>query len=997
MDMSKIVGGVLKEGYLEKQPQSKGIDRFRNKSWKKRYFVLKQKSLYYYKEKGDRSHKGRVDLHDSMVEVVEDVTKTEFTFKILQSKQHFLYIRASSSEEMKAWVDTLMENGMPLKTKDGIITKKVTVDPNEEKEEIYDVPEAQLAARMSFGVMFKDENDLYYQQFTLLLDLEKAEMHILKEGLIHKSLRIRNMDNIAHSTKAESRLPSGKKLVPVRFQILKGQKALKDYEFNLGTPQDAKSLEDLLHKVIDDNVGSIYMQLSFSPIHWGFCEVRAGDATSRWIKNQWVIVDTKRMLIFQDYEATFPLWVISLEGAKVFREGKFSIEIKCPLLDYALRFRKASETQQWFDSLEKGALEYIDRVPNMEKFKESNDTEKNISLHLNTLEKYGVKPLVSGPTFIACWGNGEQGQLGTRTKDSIILPTQLDYLVRKNVNFISASKWGNFSVALTSEGNCYIWGKGRKGELGIGEARLQNSSPYAVTSLRNSKIVRVSCGATHCLALSSEGEAFSWGAGSFGQLGHGLPDDYYYPKKIDAFEGILCTEVAAGGYHSAFVLESTKQLFLCGRNAHGQLGLGAVVQNEFLPVKSPLCAVGPVICVSLGYDFSAAVVQSGQLFTWGNGQRGKLGVNDVQDRLEPTHVSWFDVKNLKVVRVDCGEQHMLALANNRRVYSWGAYELNGLGKNRDRIVPSRIKPITDVTFIQAGASHSFFINTEGHLFAYGLNSNAELGVGRISNQPEMVQTILSEDLKVSSAVAGCNFSLAIIEGVGDVIKITDSSILKNEFNSGAIGVRSSNHEKREDSLDALYEKEIIGKFLDKNDPARKKLTEMNSTDSDYPPPPGLEVGVISQAVTADDENITLVASSDNFEVAVNEVLAILETELPAEPKSEITEAQLPLQETEFPEIIDVESVELVNFLSNDESPKASPVIENIMTHPHFPDGWKRAVDAKSGKVYFYNKSRQETKWESDFMKYMDALNEDASKKISKKILLSKEGWWITIG
>ena len=62
----------------------------------------------------------------------------------------------------------------------------------------------------------------------------------------------------------------------------------------------------------------------------------------------------------------------------------------------------------------------------------------------------------------------------------------------------------------------------------------------------------------HSLAITEDGEVFSWGDNAFGQLGRdfGAEGDHSKPAKV--MEGLKATDIAAGGCHS-FVTEFTVQ------------------------------------------------------------------------------------------------------------------------------------------------------------------------------------------------------------------------------------------------------------------------------------------------------------------------------------------------------------------------------------------------------------------------------------------------------
>ncbi|KAJ7294855.1 hypothetical protein O6H91_Y228400 [Diphasiastrum complanatum] len=77
--------------------------------------------------------------------------------------------------------------------------------------------------------------------------------------------------------------------------------------------------------------------------------------------------------------------------------------------------------------------------------------------------------------------------------------------------------------------------RGDFGRLGHG-----NSSdlfvPQPIKALQELQIKQIACGDSHCLAITGDGEVFSWGRNQNGQLGLGNTEDSLLPQKILAFE-----------------------------------------------------------------------------------------------------------------------------------------------------------------------------------------------------------------------------------------------------------------------------------------------------------------------------------------------------------------------------------------------------------------------------------------------------------------------------
>jgi len=79
-----------------------------------------------------------------------------------------------------------------------------------------------------------------------------------------------------------------------------------------------------------------------------------------------------------------------------------------------------------------------------------------------------------------------------------------------------------------------------------------------VMSLHDARIRvnNVSCGLYHSMAVTDDGELYSWGLGAYGQLGHSDAKDCIIPTKVEAMEGQAVLGTSCGLYHSAAVSAS---------------------------------------------------------------------------------------------------------------------------------------------------------------------------------------------------------------------------------------------------------------------------------------------------------------------------------------------------------------------------------------------------------------------------------------------------------
>ena len=153
---------------------------------------------------------------------------------------------------------------------------------------------------------------------------------------------------------------------------------------------------------------------------------------------------------------------------------------------------------------------------------------------------------------------------------------------------VSAGKCHN--LALTAGGSVWSWGYGGFGALGHGDQQHQ-LLPKKVEAFAGQRVVAVSAGTSHSIALTADGSVWSWGGGRGGRLGHGDQQDQLLPKKIEAFAGRRVVAVSAGGHHSIAV-SADGDVFTWGKGEDGCLGHGEDLSNQLLPKKIETWAPG---------------------------------------------------------------------------------------------------------------------------------------------------------------------------------------------------------------------------------------------------------------------------------------------------------------------------------------------------------------------------------------------------------------------
>lgn len=353
----------------------------------------------------------------------------------------------------------------------------------------------------------------------------------------------------------------------------------------------------------------------------------------------------------------------------------------------------------------------------------------------------------------------------------------------------------NHAVAITAEGDMYVWGNNDMGQLGLGvlglaEDTTQRFKPTLLELFNPNglklKVVDVAVGLEHTLALINGGRVYAWGSNQYGQLGVNVdPETTPFssiPQALDVGGELVKNVSAAAGHSSAVTF--TGAVFMWGANHEGQLGLGGcekpdgraydpclnsvqkptkilrTADGDFMPLIKLVACGGHVAGGTdkkLEGGHTIAVSQTNEVWGWGDNFHGQVG--------KP--------------------QEYTKIANHTEVYTPNKYDdVTGRYYNRE-VMPARVGYLTVETYtyppppapiafppppavegeatnvtataaiepppplpeaahagfleivaLKAGSHHSMALVKSGEMFAWGDNFHGQLGLGYISEQRE---------------------------------------------------------------------------------------------------------------------------------------------------------------------------------------------------------------------------------------------------------------------
>ena len=317
---------------------------------------------------------------------------------------------------------------------------------------------------------------------------------------------------------------------------------------------------------------------------------------------------------------------------------------------------------------------------------------------------------VDGEGQVYTWGKCHYGQLGHGEMDEDEhSPRPVESL--KGIAISCVVGGDSHVLAVTrDEGRVYTWGLGYYGTLGHGnESSL--AIPKRVEGIpHTTRITGGGAGANHSIALTSDGSVYVWGRDHCGQLGltptkgggtH-RPTSHKAPVANQFEEPV---KMLSACFNHTLVLLASGRVLSFGCNEHGELGRPTSSSGSFI---DPAHFKEKVTLVDAGWKHCAAITESRDLYTWGHGAYGRLGLGHSRDIGVPTLVQGLG----SVVDVSCGESHTIALDSAGQLWSWGSNHYGKLGLSLEegsfieRPRPLSFSSPSHLTGVSTGTNHT---------------------------------------------------------------------------------------------------------------------------------------------------------------------------------------------------------------------------------------------------------------------------------------------------
>ena len=393
-------------------------------------------------------------------------------------------------------------------------------------------------------------------------------------------------------------------------------------------------------------------------------------------------------------------------------------------------------------------------------FKLKNEIIKNIS------SGWQHNIVLNNKGEIFSFGHNQEFQCGlpnidknsnSSNNENINDPTNISIL-NNNLRAIKVSCGNEHSLILGKDKNVYGVGNNEDGLLCLPETELRTYKPVKINfELKNEenkivefngKIIDISCGTVHNLALSEGGDVFSWGSFQGGQLG--LSSELLFSKDLNNKKNnlyvnipslipyfsknkIKIEKIKTGEAHSLAQSDKGK-VYSWGFGSNGQLGLG-FCEDSFEPGQGLLKS----------RIFEPQLIQNYKDYS--------TYINNINQKYKNINNDIYNYHNIKIKDIECGKTFSMFINSTNNLYACGINDLRQLGfkdheprdnlynptiQCDDYIYPSLIKFLDNkkVESISCGEGHCLAIvndinNNKQAVWSWGNNKFGQLGHGSI--------------------------------------------------------------------------------------------------------------------------------------------------------------------------------------------------------------------------------------------------------------------------
>ncbi|KAJ5067063.1 hypothetical protein M0811_13325 [Anaeramoeba ignava] len=214
-------------------------------------------------------------------------------------------------------------------------------------------------------------------------------------------------------------------------------------------------------------------------------------------------------------------------------------------------------------------------------------------------------------------------------------------------------------------------------------------------------------------------------------------------EAILTIEGNVFAKDVVSGRNSIYLLTSNQNVYGIGSNQFGQLGFDSETLKN---TQKPILMMKNVSKIFSGNSSNCVFLLNSnqELFGCGDNRFGQVGLGE--SRKQETKITKLTkIQNIpkgKIIDIQCGGGHSITFIENenqdqnpkRKLYSCGNYGFNGLSKDENTYEFTEIKSSLfenddNILDFSVGNAHTLILTSKGKLIGFGYNYSGQLGTG----------------------------------------------------------------------------------------------------------------------------------------------------------------------------------------------------------------------------------------------------------------------------
>lgn len=334
-----------------------------------------------------------------------------------------------------------------------------------------------------------------------------------------------------------------------------------------------------------------------------------------------------------------------------------------------------------------------------------------------------------------CWGSNVAGQLGDGTS-GVGTEATTPRRAGSAIDWIHVGMGDEHACGVRASGSLWCWGDNEDGQLGTGD-QIDLASPARVDVPGVWARVMGASGGDHTCALKDDGSGWCMGQNNYGQLGLG---DLVNRSVLTLVDDIPARALATG-HRSTCAIPSDGSLWCWGENTRGQLGLGTSGAGTDANSPQRVALDADWTAIAAGDSHACGVRAGGELYCWGYNSDAQLGIGSTTSTSVPTRVGTGTTWR----HVSAGLSHSCAIRGDGTLWCWGRNDAGQLGigtsSTTDQTTPRQVGTASDWDQIHAGDFFTCGLRA-GAVYCWGANTQGQLAQGdRLSRSGPALVTI----------------------------------------------------------------------------------------------------------------------------------------------------------------------------------------------------------------------------------------------------------------